>query len=147
MRFYRRRVLDFWRDHPVEKLRLAGLATTRLWDPRPIKYVIRPAAQSKVDTGRNWVEPLYMSAVYALALVGVAVARRPLAVLVVVLLAYQTLMAMVFTGTTRYRVPWDFLLALLAAGALSFARERVRLGRLPLLRRRAYAAARPRAET
>jgi 4-amino-4-deoxy-L-arabinose transferase-like glycosyltransferase len=146
MRFYRRRVLDFWRDHPVEKLRLARLATVRLWDPRPIKYVIRPAARSKVDTGRSWVEPLFMSAVYALALVGVAVARRPLTVLVVVLLAYQTLMAMVFTGTTRYRVPWDFLLAVLAAGALSFVRERVRLGWQPL-RRGGYAAARPRIET
>jgi hypothetical protein len=44
-------------------------------------------------------------------------------------------MAMVFTGTTRYRVPWDFLLALLAAGALSFVGERVRLGWLPLPRR------------
>ena len=31
------------------------------------------------------------------------------------LLAYQTLVAMGFAGATRYRVPWDFLLALAAA--------------------------------
>ena len=39
--------------------------------------------------------------------------------LAVALLAYHTLAAMVFAGATRYRVPWDFLLALLAAGALT----------------------------
>ena len=37
-------------------------------------------------------------------------------------------MAMVFAGTVRYRAPWDFLLALLAAFALArlwaIARER-----------------------
>jgi hypothetical protein len=27
-------------------------------------------------------------------------------------------MAMVFVGTTRYRVPWDFVVALLAAAAV-----------------------------
>ena len=37
------------------------------------------------------------------------------------LLVYNTLAAMLFAGTTRYRVPWDFVLALLAA----FALERV----------------------
>jgi hypothetical protein len=145
MRFYRRRVLDFWREHPLEKLRLAGLATMRLWDPRPIMYVIRPAAESKVDTARRWVEPLFMSAVYAGALIGLLVVRRSVAVLVVLLLAYQTLAAMVFTGTTRYRVPWDFLLALLAAGALAFLIEHLSLGRLRP-GRRGFAAARPRAE-
>jgi hypothetical protein len=34
------------------------------------------------------------------------------------LLAYETLAAMVFAGETRYRVPWDFLLAISAAAAL-----------------------------
>ena len=35
------------------------------------------------------------------------------------LLGYNTLVAMVFAGATRYRVPWDFLLAILAAFALA----------------------------
>ena len=37
------------------------------------------------------------------------------------MLAYNTLAAMVFAGTARYRAPWDFLLALLAAFALASA--------------------------
>jgi hypothetical protein len=38
--------------------------------------------------------------------------------LAVLLLGYQTLVAMLFVGETRYRVPWDFVIALLAATAL-----------------------------
>ena len=39
---------------------------------------------------------------------------------------------MVFAGTARYRVPWDFLLALLAAFALAAAWERFGRRRLRL---------------
>jgi len=42
------------------------------------------------------------------------------------LLAYQRLAALVFVGATRYRVTWDFLLALLAAAALTRIMERAR---------------------
>jgi hypothetical protein len=42
------------------------------------------------------------------------------------LLAYNTVAAMVFAGSVRYRAPWDFLLALLAAFALTWAWEHVR---------------------
>ena len=51
--------------------------------------------------------------------------------LALIFVGYETLAAWVFAGTTRYRVPWDFVLALLAAAALT---------RIPL-RRRAEAAA------
>ena len=37
--------------------------------------------------------------------------------LAVALLGYQTVMAMLFMGQTRYRVPWDFLIMILAAAA------------------------------
>ena len=47
----------------------------------------------------------------------------PLAAL---LLGFNTLMAMVFAGTVRYRAPWDFVLALLAAFALERAWELLR---------------------
>ena len=40
--------------------------------------------------------------------------RRYLA-LTLLLLGYGTVMAMVFAGTVRYRVPWDFLLCIPAA--------------------------------
>jgi len=51
-------------------------------------------------------------------------------VLCVLLLAYQTAVAMIFVGVTRYRVPWDFLLALLAAAALVALARRLRDTRL-----------------
>ena len=49
---------------------------------------------------------------------------RFLAALTVLLLGYQTLVAMLFVGETRYRVPWDFLIALLAARARSSSSAR-----------------------
>jgi hypothetical protein len=49
-----------------------------------------------------------------LDLTGALVAGRRFVVLAAALLGYQTLAAMVFAGTPRYRAPWDFLLALLA---------------------------------
>jgi hypothetical protein len=58
-----------------------------------------------------------MLVLYGLGLVGLVVAPRRFVVLAVALLAYQTVMAMAFAGETRYRAPWDFLVAVLAAGA------------------------------
>lgn len=118
MRFYREEVLEFWADEPGEKARLAAQAVVMLWNPAE-----RSGDSAKLDTGlsgvgRRWVEPAYMSAVMALALAGAAFAGRRLLVLVIALLGYQTLAAMVFAGTPRYRSPWDFLLAALAAVAL-----------------------------
>ena len=67
-----------------------------------------------------------MIALYAFAIVGIFVLPRSFAVLAVVLLAYQTALAMLFAGATRYRVPWDFLVAISAAAGIAFV-----LGRLP----------------
>jgi hypothetical protein len=64
-------------------------------------------------------------ALYALAIWGLFLAPRRFVALAVLLLGYNTLAAMVFAGTARYRVPWDFLLALLAAFALAAVWERV----------------------
>ncbi len=66
-----------------------------------------------------------MVALYALAVAGVFVAPPAFVGLAMLMLAYNTLAAMVFAGTARYRTPWDFLLALLAAFALASAWERV----------------------
>lgn len=119
MRFYQRRVLDFWRDEPGEKARLSVQAAGMLWSPRGTQARGRPGAGTWLDTGRDWALPLYMIVLYAGALAGVRRLPRPFVVLAVALLGYQTLAAVVFAGATRYRVPWDFLLALLAAGALT----------------------------
>jgi len=119
MRFYQDLVLEFWREHPGEKARLAAQATGMYWGPRGTQAQGRPGAGTWLDTARDWALPLYMLALYAGAAVGIWRLPRRFVVLAVGLLAYQTLAAMVFAGATRYRAPWDFLLALLAAGALT----------------------------
>jgi hypothetical protein len=51
--------------------------------------------------------------------------------LVLLLLGYQTLVAIGFAGDTRYRVPWDFLLALVASVAILHLWSRLRGARAP----------------
>ena len=67
-----------------------------------------------------------MIALYVLAAVGVFLVPRAFAVLAVLLLAYQTAAALAFVGATRYRVAWDFLLALLAAATIDAVIRRIR---------------------
>jgi 4-amino-4-deoxy-L-arabinose transferase-like glycosyltransferase len=124
MRMYRHLVFQFWENHPGEKAKLMGQAASMLWDPRALKTQGREGRGGVLDTARTWVQPLYEIPLYALALAGLLPLRRRLAVLLVSLLVYQTLVAMGFAGTTRYRVPWDFLLAISAGAALSRAYER-----------------------
>jgi hypothetical protein len=72
------------------------------------------------------VQPLYTIPLYILAVAGLVLMPRRIAVLFVGLLAYNTLAALAFAGTTRYRVPWDFLLALAAGVAVTRLLERAR---------------------
>jgi 4-amino-4-deoxy-L-arabinose transferase-like glycosyltransferase len=123
MRLYRGEVVDFWREQPGEKARLALQATGMLWNPVP-----RESDESGSGTARlarRTIEPAFMVGLYALAVVGVFVAPPYFVGLALLMLAYNTVGAMVFAGTARYRTPWDFLLALLAAFALASAWERV----------------------
>lgn len=131
MRDYRSKVLDFWRTHPGAKAKLAAQATWMLWDPRATRTGDRPGAGTFLDTGRSLFQPAWMIALYLAAAAGLTRVSRPLAVLLVALLGYQTLAAMLFAGATRYRAPWDFVLALLAGAALPalYARLRARAAR------------------
>ncbi|MCP9487441.1 MAG: glycosyltransferase family 39 protein [Gaiellaceae bacterium MAG52_C11] len=122
MRFYRGLVTDFWREQPGEKGKLAVQAAGMLWSPT-FTVEREERSQGLVGVAKDWGEPLYMVALYLLAAVGIFLVSRSFAVLVVALLAYNTLAAMVFVGNVRYRVPWDLLLALLAAVALELARR------------------------
>ena len=63
-------------------------------------------------------EPLYTLPLFLLAIAGLFFVPFDVRVLAVIFLLYETAAAWVFAGTTRYRVPWDFVLALLAAAAL-----------------------------
>jgi 4-amino-4-deoxy-L-arabinose transferase-like glycosyltransferase len=124
---YEHLVWVFWRDHPGAKAKLMAQATWMLWNPR-VEREGGPAAG--VDAFRRIVEPVWMIALYALALAGLFAMRRSFRVLALVFVGYETLAAWVFAGTTRYRVPFDFVLALLAAAAI----ERMPLSRLPFRR-------------
>ena len=112
---YEHLVEQFWEHHPGAKAKLMAQATWMLWDPA----VQRDAGPSAgVDTMRSLVEPVYMIPLYLLALAGLFVVPLAFRVLALVFVGYETLAAWVFAGTTRYRVPWDFVLALLAAAAI-----------------------------
>ena len=108
-------MFDFWREEPDEKGRLAAQAVVMLWSPT-FSVDSDDAGRGRVaELGRDVVEPVYMVAVYLLAIVGAVLASRRFVALVVLLVGYNTLAAMAFAGTVRYRAPFDFLLALLAA--------------------------------
>jgi len=126
MQFYRGLVADFWRDNPGEKGKLAVQAAAMLWNPAEDAGEEAIEATGASAAARAWVEPAYLTALYVFALGGAVVAGRRVVVLAVLLLGYQTLAAMVFAGTARYRSPWDFLLALLAGIALVRLWKRVR---------------------
>jgi hypothetical protein len=118
--YYQHRAWVFVRDHPRAKARLSALAVRMEWDPR--------TTASATDSGRGllrtWAQPLYTSVLYALALLGLFFAPRRFAALAALILAYQTLAAVVFVGATRYRITTDFLLALLAAAVFEHVRMR-----------------------
>ena len=117
MRDYQRETLRFWRDHPGEKVKLVVQATRMLWDPRPT-LTDGGTAEGGHRTLRTWSEALWALPIFVLAAFGLRSVSRRFLVLALSFLAYETVMAAVFAGATRYRVTWDFVLALLAAAAL-----------------------------
>lgn len=116
--YYRNKALSFMVDHPREKAKLAVQAVRMLWDPRVQKTEGRPGAGGFIDRVRTWVQPVYEIPLYVFALFGLFLVPRRVAVLIVLLLAYQTVVAIGFAGDTRYRVPWDFTLSLAASVAV-----------------------------
>ncbi len=118
MSFYEHRVFQFWKKHPVEKLHLAAFDARWLWQPSVVETRGRPGAGGALDTLRSSAEPAYMIPLYILGAIGLFLVPRALAALAVLLLGYQTAVAALFVGETRYRVPWDFVIALLASAAL-----------------------------
>jgi dolichyl-phosphate-mannose-protein mannosyltransferase len=118
MRKFEHLTFVFWRKHPGEKGKLMAQAAGLLWDPRSHETEGRSGKGTWRDTARKVGEPIYLVPLYLLAIAGLAIARIRFAVLAALLLAYNTVAAMVFAGTTRYRVPFDFLLVLLAVSTI-----------------------------
>ena len=129
--YYRDEVVDFWADEPGEKGRLAIQAVGMLWSPFLSVAADDPGQQGFSNDVQRTIEPAFVVGLYALALWGAFLAPRAFVVLATLMLGFNTLMAMVFAGTVRYRVPWDFVLALLGAFALERAWELVRSRRSP----------------
>ena len=123
MRLYQHATVQFWRQHSGEKAKLMAQATRMLWDPRPTKTETGPSSGGHSSL-RTWAETTYALPLFALALLGLALGLRRAAAprrflaLAVVFLVYETLAAMLFAGAARYRVPWDFVLSLLAGLAV-----------------------------
>jgi len=127
MRLYRHETIEFWRHHPGEKGKLMVQAVRMLWTPVPTES--DSSGSGIARKARRTVEPAYVVVLYLLAFAGLFFAPRRFVALALALLAYNTLAATVFAGTVRYRAPWDFLLALLAAFALAAILERLRARR------------------
>jgi len=119
MRLYQREVREFWLHHPVEKLKLMAQATVLLWQPSVFETEGAPDGTGAISTLRAVAEPLYMIPLYVLAIAGCWFVPRRFLVLVLCFVGYETFAAWVFAGTTRYRVAWDFLLAVLAVAAIA----------------------------
>jgi hypothetical protein len=116
--FYQHQVWTFVKKHPGEKVKLAGQATMLLWQPTVHRDVGRPSPEGGVDWARRVAEPAYVIPLYLLAIAGLFVVGRSFRILALMFVGYETFTAWVFAGTTRYRVAWDFLLAVLAAVAI-----------------------------
>jgi len=116
MRLYQHATIAFWRDHPRDKAKLMRQATQMLWSPKQTRTQGGP--QAAVGAIGQWVEAVWAIPVFALAFVGLFLTTRMFASLAVIFLLYNTAAAWVFAGTTRYRVPFDFVLALLAGAAI-----------------------------
>jgi 4-amino-4-deoxy-L-arabinose transferase-like glycosyltransferase len=120
MRFYRRLVIDFWRDHPGEKAKLAVQAVRMLWNPS-VTVDESGTTSGVARTIKTFGEPVYWVLLVGLAFAGLLRLPRRFLALTLILLGYQTVTAMVFVGTVRYRVPWDFLICIPAAVGISIA--------------------------
>ena len=125
---YRREVTHFWRTQPGEKARLAAQAVGMLWSP------VFTVESDRIEGGprgfaRTVAVPVYVVLLYVLGALGLWLVPRRYTALTLLLLGYGTVMAALFAGTMRYRVPWDFLLAVPAAAALLRGWELVRTRR------------------
>jgi hypothetical protein len=119
MSLYQHAVKEFWLHHPGEKLKLMGQATLLLWQPSVFETEGAPDTGGGLNRLRSVAEPLYVIPLYLLAIAGCWFVPRRFLVLVLGFVGYETFAAWIFARTTRYRVAWDFLLAVLAAAALS----------------------------
>ncbi len=122
-------VIQFWKNHPGAKAKLMVQATQLLWDPAVTADNDVSGTSGLFHQLRHFAEPAFVIPLYVLAIVGLFLVPAQFWVLALIFFGYETFAAWVFAGTTRYRVPWDFVLALLAAATLTRIPWRRWLGR------------------
>ena len=114
MHLYEHATTRFWKKHPGEKAKLMVQATRFLWQPQQTRTEGGPHS----STTRAWAEAVWAIPVFLLAAVGLFAAAPALLAPALIFLVYNTAAAWLFAGATRYRVSFDFVLALLAAAAI-----------------------------
>jgi dolichyl-phosphate-mannose-protein mannosyltransferase len=125
MNLYEHATIQFWKHHPGEKGRLMVQATRFLWQPEQTRTEGGPHSSAM----KAWSEAVWAIPMYILAVVGLFVVGRSFAALALIFLLYNTVAAWLFAGATRYRVSFDFVLALLAAAVLERVLSRWRYTR------------------
>jgi hypothetical protein len=113
---YEHATFSFWRHHPGAKVKLMVQATRMLWQPQQTRTEGGPESAGGL---RSWAEAVWTVPIYILALIGLFLVPRAFAGLALTFLGYETLEAWLFAGATRYRISFDFVLALLAAATVA----------------------------
>jgi hypothetical protein len=114
MNLYEHAAIKFWKHHPGEKGKLMVQATRFLWQPEQTRTEGGPHSSAT----KAWSEAVWAIPMYILAFAGLFVVARSFAALALIFLLYNTVAAWLFAGATRYRVSFDFVLALLAAAVV-----------------------------
>jgi hypothetical protein len=118
-RYFAEMADDWIKAHPLEAIRLAAVKIARTWSPMPLSQEYGNSRLYKT-IGLVWGIPFYL-----LVLLGVrqrilsGSAKR----LLLLPAIYFTIAAGLSVGSLRYRVPAEGPMAILAAGALPFARR------------------------
>ena len=121
----------------ARRRRLAAQAAVMLWSPFLSVEADEAGQQGLVRHRAALGRAAFVDrALRARALAARSSRRSTSSTLAALLLGLNTVMAMVFAGTVRYRAPWDFVLALLAAFALERAWELLRERRAGAVRER-----------
>ena len=76
MQFFQHLAVEYVKNHPGDKAKLAALSAQLLWQPAAFETSGRPGAGTRLDVGRRVVEPAYMIVLYVLAVAGAFVAPR-----------------------------------------------------------------------
>ena len=121
--------VQFWEHHPGAKVKLMAQATVDALEPAVERDRAAPSAAASTRCA-SWSSRSGWSRSTCSPSPASSSSRRAFRALALIFVGYETLAAWVFAGTTRYRVPWDFVLALLAAAAI----ERLPFTRLPFRR-------------